>query len=176
MRVSNIQDIPETVFGRTRYMVLPAAAAELLEANVPEEITSAAGVPRALAFDDTTEEFCSLSFPLPGNYIGDPVLVTHYRAPSGGATSGVFGVTIAVQAMSDGVDTLADSYDTDNDDSQTVPGTAGFKSSIATELANIDSVAVGDWVVVLFSRDVAVGSNATGDIEVLGWEFQFTGY
>jgi hypothetical protein len=137
--------------------------AELLEANVPAFLTSAAGWPRVLAFDDAIEEFASWSLVLPSNYDGSPMLKGVFRAA---AATGEFGITAAIMATGDGDPTAADSYDAGNDVSITVPGTIANQGTFAISLVNFDSAALGDKLVLLLSRDTAVASNAVGDIEV----------
>ena len=163
----------ESIFQTAEAVVTPAAAvltiplrineAELLEVNVPAFLTSAVGWPRVLAFDDTTEEFATWDFVMPSNFDGDPVLFGVFRAA---AATGEFGITVAVMATGDGDPTAADSYDAGNDVSITVPGTIDDQGTFSLSLANFDSAALRDKIVLLFSRDVAVGSNAVGDIEV----------
>lgn len=176
MRLSVIKGLTEAAFARTRTLLLPVAAAELLEANVPAVVTSAAGWPRVLAFDDTTEEFCAWSFIVPSNFIAsvDPVFKLAYRTPSGGATSGTFAVKVQVMATSDADATGADSYDTANTAAQTVPGTAETQATIAVTLANLDGAVVGDKLILLLSRDVGADS-VTGDVQIGDAVLEFEG-
>ncbi len=149
-----IQTIPLTI-----------AVAELLEVNIPAVITSAAGWPRVLAFDDTTEEFASWSFVLPIDFDGDPVrrLKGVFRAA---AATGSFGITVAVMATSDGDPTAVDGYDTDNEGVIVVPGTIDNQGTFVVNLANFDSGVAGDKVIILLSRNVAVSGDTVGDVEV----------
>jgi hypothetical protein len=148
-----------------RTIPLTIAAAELLEANVPAVITSAAGWPRVLAFDDTTEEFASWSFVLPIDFDGDPVLRLKgvFRAT---AATGSLGITVAVMATSDGDPTAADDYDTDNEGVVVVPGTIDDQGTFVVNLANFDGGVAGDKVIILLSRNVAVAGDTVGDVEV----------
>ncbi len=148
-----------------RTIPLAIAAAELLEVNVPAVITSAAGWPRVLAFDDTTEEFASWDLVLPIDFDGDPVrrLKGVFRAA---AATGSLGITVAVMATSDEDPTAADSYDTDNEGVVVVPGTIDNQGTFVVNLANFDGGVAGDKVILLLSRNVAVAGDTVGDVEV----------
>lgn len=64
----------------------------------------------------------------------------------------------------DSADIDTDSYDTANNCSETVPGTAGHMSTLSCTLSNTDSIADGDIVSVKVQRDS--GDSATGDAEL----------
>jgi len=122
-----------------------------------------------MGFDDTTDETAySKAFRMPSGYGGGALtaVITYFMAS---ATSGTAGFDVAVEAVTDG-DTLdldsASSFDTDNTDSETVPGTAGHVSQLTISLSNDDGVVAGDSVRLRINRDAA-GDTATGDARVL---------
>ncbi len=148
---------------RTRKIILTPGSAELVDTNTPASNTNAAGWPRVLTFDDTTEEFARWSFCLPVGFSGSMVVKAKFRTS---ATTGNFGVLVAVMATSDGDLTNADSFDTDNAATQAVPGTGNWQETIEITLTNDDGAAAGDTVVILFSRDTTGGDTVTGDIDL----------
>jgi len=124
-----------------------------------------------LAFDDTTTETCySVQFRLPDAYAAGTVTVAVAYAMAS-ATTGTVEYEIAVEAITeaDAVDTdSASSFDTSNDITETVPGTAGHLSVLTGTLTNKDSMAAGDLVRISLARDANDGTNdtATGDARV----------
>ncbi len=158
----------------TATIMLPIPPAGL-DASNPPAVEWENSRPQIL-FDDTTPETCYWTFRMPDNYGSSPVAKVQYKMAS--ATTGTVEYEVSVMAVSDGdaasVDT--DSYDTTNSGSATVPGTAGYLDEISISLANVDSVAAGDFVAVKLSRDADDGANdtATGDAEVIAVSIEYT--
>jgi len=129
-----------------------------------------------LLFDDTTPEIVRWVFRMPADYASGPVAKIQYSMAS--ATSNDVEFEVSVMAVSDGdaQDLDADSFDTVNSGSATVPGTAGYLDEISITLTNADSVAAGDWVCVKLARDADDGTNdtATGDAEVWAVSVEYT--
>lgn len=126
-----------------------------------------------LLFDTTTSELVYWAFRLPENYSSAPVLKVQYTAAS--ATSGTFGVSVSIMAVSDGdsQDVDVESYDTANSPTaSTVPGTAGHLDEISATLTNNDGMVAGDLVFIRLARNIA--DTATGDIEVRAVSFEYT--
>lgn len=123
-------------------------------------------------FDASTDEFIVIGFVVPDNYVSSPVLNVYYKAASG--TSGTAAFQARVQCVSDGdaQDVDADSFDTANQGTATVPGTAGYLDVISITLTNADSMAAGDWCVIALNRDVSA-DGVSGDLEVIGCDFQY---
>ena len=93
------------------------------------------------------------------------------------ATSGKvdFEVSIEVVTPDDALDLdTSTSYDSVNAGNETVPGTAGYMSTITITLTNNDSMAAGDLVRLKLERDADDGTDdtATGDAYVLAVEFR----
>ena len=171
MRLSVIRGLTNAAFAKLKTLQLPIALAELLEANVPVAVTSAVGWARVLAFDDTTEEFLTFSFILPADFIENPIFKVPYRTA---ATSGTFAIKVQVMATSDGDPTAADSFDTANTQTQTVPGTGNDQATIAVTLTNFDAGAIGDAILLLVSRDVGADS-VVGDVQLGDAYLEYTG-
>ena len=129
-------------------------------------------VPKLL-FDDTTSELVYWVFRLPSDFSSAPVLKVQYSAAS--ATSGTFGVSVSIMAVTDGdsADVDTESYDTANSPTAvTVPGTAGHLDEISATLTNADSMAANDLVFIRLARNIA--DTATGDIEVRAVSLEYT--
>ncbi len=126
-----------------------------------------------LLFDDTTSELVYWVFRVPSDYSSAPLLKVQYSMAS--ATTGTFGVSVSLMAVSDGdsADVDTESYDTANSPSaSTVPGTAGHLDEISVTLTNADSVAAGDLLFIKLARNIA--DTATGDTEVRAVSFEYT--
>lgn len=127
-----------------------------------------------LAFDDTTVEGCrSAPFQMPAAYTGSGTLKADIHYIMASATSGTVNFEVAVEAFTaaDAVDLdSAESFDTANSGSATVPGTAGYLGVMTISLTNKDSVAAGDYVRLRLERDADDGGSddsASGDARVL---------
>jgi len=74
---------------------------------------------------------------------------------------------VQVEAITDGDSinlSTTSSFDTTNNGTSAVPGTAGYPKSLTISLTNKDSVAAGDWVRIKVARKAADGSDtATGN-------------
>lgn len=128
-----------------------------------------------LAFDATTEEWCTFAFRMPADYASAPVAKVQYKMAS--ATTGGVAWDVRVAAVSDGDATDVDAkvFGSANVGTATVPGTAGHLDEVSITLTNADSVAAGDFVVIRLARAVANGSDtATGDAEVIAGAITYT--
>lgn len=125
-----------------------------------------------MVFDDTTSEIVYWYFELPDDFASSPVLNVKFTMVS--ATTGTYGVSVSVMAVTDGEASDAESYDTANSPTATtVPGTVGDSDTIAVTLANNDSMAAGDLVFFKLARNVA-GDTATGDARVKAVSLKYT--
>lgn len=127
---------------------------------------------RYMAFDaDTAESMYSKVIQMPFSYSGSGTLKADIFYAMASATSGTVNLEVYVEAITeaDAIDTdSTDSFDTVNDNQETVPGTAGYISKLTITLTAKDSVAAGDYVRLLLKRDATDGTNdtATGDCRV----------
>ena len=128
-----------------------------------------------LAFDATSEEWCTWQFRMPADYASTPVAVVQWKAAS--ATSGgvVWDVRIAAVTTGDAVDVDAKGFGSSNASTGTAPATAGYLVDTSVTLTNADSVAAGDFVVVRLARVAAdAADTATGDAECTGMALTYT--
>jgi len=131
-----------------------------------------------LDFDDTTEEAAIFTFLLPRNYAGGGItLAIHYAVTS--AITGVAGWKTDIERIGDaGQDIDSDGFTgSPQTGSATIPGTSGVVDVIEiphTSGAQMDSLAAGELGRIKISRDVAVGSNAAGDLELVAIEIRET--
>ncbi len=129
-----------------------------------------------LAFDATTDESCDWTFVAPLGLTTPLTAIVHYRMTS--ATTGSVRVEVLLEAITpgDALDTDASSsFAATNSAGGSVPGTAGYESSISVTLTNNDGVAAGDLCRLRFRRDAdgTTGTDdATGDMELLAIELQ----
>lgn len=126
-------------------------------------------------FDASTQEHLYWAFRMPGDYASAPVVKVQYKMAS--ATSGTFGILVRLAAVSDGdaTDVDAKAMGTVNTvTAVTVPGTAGYLDEISSgTLSNTDSLAAGDYVILMIARDVT-NDTATGDAEVIAAVLEYT--
>ena len=142
------------------------------DATNPAGLEYTNAVPHLL-FDDTTSEIVYWVFRLPSDFSSAPVLKVQYTAAS--ATTGTFGVSVSIMAVTDGdaADVDSESYDTANSPTAvTVPGTAGHLDEISVTLTNADSMDANDLVFFKLARNIA--DTATGDIEVRAVSLEYT--
>ncbi|WP_433731001.1 hypothetical protein ACQP2Y_21565 [Actinoplanes sp. CA-051413] len=128
-----------------------------------------------LAFDATSEEWCTWQFRMPADYASAPVAVVQWKAAS--ATSGgvVWDVRVSAVTTGDSVDVDAKGFGSANTATGTAPATAGYMLDTSVTLTNADSLAAGDFVVVRLARVAADGSDtATGDAEVVNVVVTYT--
>ncbi len=128
-----------------------------------------------LAFDASTEEWCTWQFRMPADYASAPVAKVQYKMTS--ATSGGVAWDVRISATSDGdaQDVDAQDFGSANTGTATVPGTAGHLDEVSVTLTNADSVAAGDFVVVRVARAVAdAADTASGDAELVGVTVEYT--
>jgi hypothetical protein len=121
------------------------------------------------AFDASTEEWLTFQFRMPDDYASAPVAKIQFKMTS--ATSGavVWGVQVTAITPGDAVNVNSSkAFATVNTATTTVPGTVGYLTETSIALANADSVAAGDFVVMRVARVAADGSDtATGDAELV---------
>ena len=142
------------------------------DATNPAGLEYVNAVPKLL-FDDTTSEIVYWVFRLPSDFSSAPVLKAQYTMAS--ATSGTFGLSVSIMAVSDGdsADVDTESYDTANSPSaSTVPGTAGHLDEISVTLTNADSMVANDLVFIRLARNIA--DTATGDAELRAVSLEYT--
>lgn len=127
-----------------------------------------------VAFDDTTAQSMRWRFRMPENYASAPVLKLQYSMAS--ATTGTVELDASLWAATTGEDVDTESYDTVNVGTETVPGTAGLSGEISVTLTNADSLAAGDLVALLVTRDATDVTNdtATGDLELRAVSLEYT--
>lgn len=116
-----------------------------------------------LAFDATTDENIYWTDIAPAGLSGAITVVVSYIMAS--ATTGAVRFQAAIEAITDGDATDLDattSFDTDNSNGATVPGTAGHIDQLSITMTNADSLAAGDYYRVRLRRD-ADGTSGTDD-------------
>jgi hypothetical protein len=157
----------------TRFVLTPYAA-EFPAANFPQLLH----VNRrpALAFDAAVDEACFWSLIAPQGLTASVTAVITYMMAS--AIAGKVDFEISIEAVSDNdavdLDAVA-SFDAANTiTAPTVPGTAGYIDQITISLANLDSLAAGDYFRLSLSRDAndATNDTAAGDCYVLSVELR----
>lgn len=126
------------------------------------------------AFNDTTPQGIYWVFRMPSDYSSAPVLKIVYTMAS--ATTGTIEFEISLWAVTDGEDGDTESYDTVNNGTETVPGTAGLTSDLSITLTNADSLAANDLLHIKAFRDADDGTNdtATGDLELRAASLEYT--
>jgi len=124
-------------------------------------------------FDDSTDEHIFFKFTMPDNYSGSPIGDIWYKCTSATSGSACFAVAICAVSDGDATDVDADTFDTANTGTVTVPGTAGYEAVCSITMTNADSVAASDDVILVVFRDVS-GDSVTGDIEVRQCELRYT--
>jgi hypothetical protein len=128
-----------------------------------------------LAFDASTEEWCTWQFRMPADYASAPVAIVSFKMAS--ATSGgvVWDVRVSATTTGDSQDVDAQDFGSANTATGTAPGTAGYLLDTSVTLTNADSVAAGDFVVLRVARAAADGSDtATGDAELVSVAVTYT--
>lgn len=128
-----------------------------------------------LAYDATADEWVTWQFRLPDDYASAPTLKVQWKATS--ATSGnvVWDARISATSPGDSTDVDAQDFDAANTATGAAPATAGYLAETSITLANADSLAAGDFVVVRLSRVGSSGSDtATGDAEMVGCLLSYT--
>jgi len=130
-------------------------------------------VPHIL-FDDTTPEGIYFQFRMPSDFSSAPVLKLVYSMAS--AITGTIEFEVSIWAATDGEDVDTESYDTVNNGTETVPGTAGLSSDLSITLTNADSLAANDLVRIKLFRDAddATNDTATGDLELRAATLEYT--
>lgn len=129
-----------------------------------------------LVFPDGSDEYAAVTkaIAMPQQYAaGTLTAKIHYISA---ATTGDNNIEVYVEAVTDGdaVDLdSATSFDSVNDSTTTVPGTAGHLDVISVTLTNKDSVAAGDMVRFMVRRDSDdAGDTAAADFRLILLEIQ----
>ncbi|UWZ37862.1 hypothetical protein Drose_06190 [Dactylosporangium roseum] len=128
-----------------------------------------------LLYDAASEEWASWAFRMPADYASAPVLKVQFKMTS--ATSGdvVWAAQVAAVTDGDATDVDAKVFAVANTATVTVPGTVGYLKEASITIANADSLAAGDFVVVRLARQgAAAGDTATGDAEMVGAALTYT--
>jgi hypothetical protein len=133
-----------------------------------------AGVWKVL-FDASSTESMTSQFDLPENYSSSPVVLHKYAMAS--ATTNKVDLETEVMAIADGEDVDTASFDSVNEvaGGTTVPGTAGHRDTIEYSLANDDSMAAEETIILRFNRDHDdADDTASGDLEWITNVFEYT--
>ena len=160
----------------TATIILPVQSAKIGGAY----ITAGAGIDGGsgawkLLFDASATESALWQFRMPTNYASDLTVKLQYAMAR--ATAEEVDWEVEIMAVADGEDIDTTSFDTLNEvaGGTTVPGTAGFVDSVSFALANADSVAAGELVLVRINRDHDdADDDATGDAELLTVSLDYT--
>jgi hypothetical protein len=127
------------------------------------------------AFDQTTREQLLWNWRMPADYGGSPVLKLQCRtALTSGAV--VWEGRIAAVTPADAVDVGTKAFGSANTSAATtVPASAGRLFEVSIAMANADSLAAGDLVVLYVARDAAHGSDtAAGDVALVAATLEYT--
>lgn len=157
----------------TRAIFTPFSA-EFPTTNFPQ-LTVLANSRPVLGFSDAVQQTATWTGVAPQGLSGSLTAVISYIMVS--AVANLVEFEVSLEAVTDG-DSLdldaAESFDTVNSQSVTVPETAGFMSQISVTLTNADSIAAGDYFRLKVSRDAddATNDTATGDCQVLAVELR----
>lgn len=129
-----------------------------------------------LLFDATTDECATWQFVIPNNYASGPILKISYTMTSGTTNEVELEAAIMCVGSNTGVDINTASFSNVATVSETVDGTVGDMHTVTITL-NDDSCAAGQtaFVVLSFDSNDATNDDATGDREIVGSEFQYTG-
>jgi hypothetical protein len=122
---------------------------------------------RVLDFDDATDESAIWTGLLPSGYGGGGLVVKVFWMAA--STSGTVQWDASFERMNTDLD--ADSFASVSSATGTANGTSGITTTTSITLADgaaIDSIAAGEVYRCKITRDVSVGSNMTGDAELLG--------
>lgn len=169
----------------TGYIPLPIAGAILPDGSASNaapqlqrtKSTAAAPAPHfvELLFDAATDEMCSWTFQLPGNYASSPVLRLHWKANTT-SNSVVWGCRIAATTPSDTDTPNEHAFGTANTATTAVNGTEARRLVETTiTLTNNDSMAAGDTITLQVYRDADNGSDTcTVDAELVSATLEYT--
>ncbi|TYB50229.1 hypothetical protein FXF51_56735 [Nonomuraea sp. PA05] len=171
----------------TGTIILPIGAADLPDGSASNaapdirKVKSSASAPspyfKHALFDAATKEQLMWSFRMPEDYASTPVLKVQFKMASAVTGNVVIEGRLAATTPGDATDQDAKAFAAANTSSATaVPATtAGKIGEISLALANADSLAAGDFVVVYFARDAANASDsAAGDMEVVSVALTYT--
>lgn len=152
----------------TRAVFTPFSA-EFPAANFPQLLV--VNERPVLGYDATTGETARWTGIAPQGLTGALTAVITYMAAS--ATTGTVQFDVALEAITDGDATDLDSatsFDSVNNGSATVPGTAGQIDQMSITLTNADSLTAADLFRLQVARNIA--DTATGDIYLLAVELR----
>jgi len=160
----------------TGTLILPVQSAKISGALISTgaQIEGGSGAWKLL-FDASQRESGIWQFKLPDDYSSAPVADLLFAMATG--TGGAVALDIDVMAIASGdaagIGTA--SFDSVNTGSVAVASTAGYMSGLSFSLANADSMAGGDLILLRVNRAVAnAGDTAVGDMELLGLNFEYT--
>ena len=151
----------------TTQIQLPIASFALLETTVPVQQTVDLGtvVARALAFDDTSEEYANAAFEVPGDIdTSGAVTFRAFVSPATGAASKNVALTFGHKATGDD-EAVDGAYTEEDSGDQAITATTGYLTVITwTEtVANLGWTA-NELVHCRVSRPQASANNLVGDM------------
>lgn len=128
------------------------------------------------AFDSATDEHLWWDFRMPSNYASGGAVTLHWMTNNTSGNNVVWGARLAAVTPGDAdtpVEHAAAAASTVTTAGNATEARRLIESSIT--LANLDSVAAGDRVIVLVYRDADNGSDTlAADAELIGAAFEFT--
>ena len=160
----------------TGTIILPVQSAKIGGSFITAgaRISGGDGAWKLLFATDSTESGL-WQFRMPSNYASALVAKLVYSMTT--ATADKVDLEVEVMAVANGEDIDTASFDSVNEvaGGTTVPGTAGFSDDISIALANADSVAAGELVLVRVNRDHDdADDTAAGDLELTGFSLEYT--
>lgn len=127
------------------------------------------------AFDDTAEEWLCWAFRLPDDYASAPVVKLQFKMAAAITGVVVWDVRISATTPGDLQDVDAQDFAAANTVTATVPGNHGRLTEETVSVANNDSLAAGDFVVVRVARVAAdAADTASGDAELTAITLAYT--
>ncbi len=125
-------------------------------------------------FDDSDAEYCYWQFQMPANYASAPVFHFTFSMASANTADDVQ-IQVSIGAIADGEAMAGDAFDTPNGATITVDDTAGDLNVESIALANADSVAANELVLLRFTRLGDAGPDtAAGDLQLLSARLDYT--
>ncbi len=155
----------------TATVIFPVAGAALDQTN-PPALTYENSKP-VLLLDPATIEPLYFEFRMPAVYSSAPVLKLQYKMMSAVANDVVLACQVMAVTPNVSEDCDSDSYDTANEVTDTVPGTAGHLAEVSIPLTNNDSMMANDLVALKIYRKASDGGDtATGDLGIKAASFE----
>lgn len=127
-------------------------------------------------FDAATAEYVTIAFRCPVNYASGGILLLQWMANSASANSVVWAARVGATTAAD-ADTPVEHAAAAASSTTTAGNATEARRMIETSitLSNLDSLAVGDLVLLLVYRDAANGSDTLAvDAELISVAFQYT--